>query len=63
VKPLRELLDLRTRLSDLRGSLQGNEKLERLLQEVAGNADKMQQIRGEAKAANPDQGGSGNGND
>src|ERR1044071_5682463 len=27
VKPLKELLDLRTRLSDLRGSLQGNDKL------------------------------------
>src|SRR5947209_12879744 len=26
VKPLRELLDLRTKLSDLRGSLQGNDK-------------------------------------
>src|SRR6478609_9825250 len=28
VKPLRELLELRTRLNDLRGSLQGNDKLE-----------------------------------
>jgi type VI secretion system protein ImpB len=27
VKPLKEMLDLRTRLSDLRGSLQGNDKL------------------------------------
>src|SRR5215468_12573875 len=27
IKPLRELLDLRTKLSDLRGSLQGNDKL------------------------------------
>src|SRR5262249_36547092 len=26
IKPLRELLDLRTKLSDLRGSLQGNDK-------------------------------------
>ena len=31
VKPLRELLDLRTRLSDLRGSLQGNDKLDEVL--------------------------------
>src|ERR1035441_6067603 len=30
VKPLKELLDLRTRLADLRGSLQGNDKLEEL---------------------------------
>ena len=28
VRPLKELLDLRTKLSDLRGSLQGNDKLE-----------------------------------
>jgi type VI secretion system protein ImpB len=28
VKPLKELMDLRTRLADLRGSLQGNDKLE-----------------------------------
>ena len=28
VEPLRELLDLRTKLSDLVGTLQGNEKLE-----------------------------------
>lgn len=62
VKPLRELLELRTRLSDLRGSLQGNEKLERLLQDVVGNSDKMQQIRGEMKAINSE-GGGGNGND
>src|SRR6478752_9558079 len=31
VKPLKELMDLRTRLSDLRGSLQGNDKLEEML--------------------------------
>src|SRR6267378_103726 len=34
VKPLKELLDLRTKLSDLRGSLQGNEKLEQVLQDA-----------------------------
>src|SRR5215472_7494771 len=31
VKPLRELLELRTRLADLRGSMQGNDLLEELL--------------------------------
>ncbi len=36
VKPLKELLDLRTRLSDLRGSLQGNDKLEELLARSCG---------------------------
>ena len=36
VKPLRELLELREKLGDLRGSLQGNDKLEELLRELAG---------------------------
>ena len=31
VKPLSELLDLRSRLADLRGRLQGNDRLEELL--------------------------------
>jgi type VI secretion system protein ImpB len=47
VKPLKELLDLRTRLSDLRGSLQGNDKLEELLLEAVGNTDKLEKIKGE----------------
>ncbi|MBC7925470.1 MAG: type VI secretion system contractile sheath small subunit [Bryobacteraceae bacterium] len=47
VKPLKELLDLRTRLSDLRGSLQGNDKLEELLLEAVGNTEKLEQIKGE----------------
>ena len=34
VKPLKELLDLRTKLADLRGSLQGNDKLDEILQET-----------------------------
>ena len=47
VKPLKELLDLRTRLSDLRGSLQGNDKLEELLLESVGNAEKLEKLKGE----------------
>lgn len=47
VGPLRELLDLRTKLSDLVGTLQGNEKLERLLQDVISNSGKMEQMRAE----------------
>jgi len=47
VKPLRELLDLRTRLSDLRGSLQGNDKLEEVLLETVGNADKLNKLKDE----------------
>jgi type VI secretion system protein ImpB len=47
VKPMRELLELRTRLSDLVGSLQGNEKLEGLLQDLAGDEDKLKQLKAE----------------
>src|ERR1700746_18345 len=47
VKPLKELLDLRTRLSDLRGSLQGNDKLEELLLEAVGNTEKLDKLKGE----------------
>ena len=50
VKPLRELLDLRTRLSDLRGSLQGNDKLEEVLLETVGNKDKLDKLKGELGA-------------
>lgn len=47
VKPLKELLDLRTRLSDLRGSLQGNDKLEEMLLEAVGNTDKLDRLKKE----------------
>ena len=47
VKPLKELLDLRTRLADLRGSLQGNDKLEELLLDAVGNTEKLDKLKGE----------------
>lgn len=47
VKPLKELLDLRERLSDLRGSLQGNDKLEELLREAVSNTDSLNKLKGE----------------
>ena len=47
VKPLRELLELRTKLADLRGRLQGNDKLEEILQETLNDADAMRQLRAE----------------
>jgi type VI secretion system protein ImpB len=47
VKPLKELLDLRTRLSDLRGSLQGNEKLDDVLMEAVKNTEKADKLRKE----------------
>jgi type VI secretion system protein ImpB len=47
VKPLKEMLDLRTKLSDLRGSLQGNDKLEELLLDAVGNTEKLDKLKGE----------------
>src|SRR5271166_651892 len=47
VKPLRELLELRDRLSDLRGSMQGNDKLEEALREAVTDKDKVAKLRAE----------------
>ena len=47
VGPLRELLELRDRLADLRGSMQGNDKLEELLRESVSDKDKLAKLRGE----------------
>jgi type VI secretion system protein ImpB len=47
VKPLKELLDLRTRLADLRGTLQGNDKLEEVLLDAVGNTEKLDKLKGE----------------
>jgi type VI secretion system protein ImpB len=47
VKPLRELLELRTRLSDLRGSLQGNDKLEEALLNAVGDKGKLDKLKTE----------------
>jgi type VI secretion system protein ImpB len=47
VKPLRELLELRQRMTDLRGSLQGNDKLDELLLNTVQDKAKMAQLRKE----------------
>jgi type VI secretion system protein ImpB len=47
VKPLKELLDLRSKLSDLRGSLQGNDKLDELLQGAIRDTDKLAKLKSE----------------
>ncbi|MFG6447101.1 type VI secretion system contractile sheath small subunit [Roseateles sp. BYS180W] len=44
VEPLRKLLEARTKLSDLRNKLAGNEKLEDLLGDVLSNTEKLQQL-------------------
>jgi len=47
VKPLRELLELRDRLSDLRGSMQGNDKLEEALRDAVTDTEKRAKLRTE----------------
>ena len=47
VEPLRRLLEARTKLSDLRNKLAGNEKLEDVLGEVLSNTEKLQQLGAE----------------
>jgi len=47
VKPLAALLDLRTKLSDLRGSLQGNDKLEQVLLDTVNDPDKLSKLKAE----------------
>ena len=53
VKPLRELLELRQKLGDLRGALQGNDKLDDLLMEAVGNTQKADQIKKELEKDKP----------
>jgi len=47
VGPLRELLELRGRLSDLRGNMQGNDKLEELLRDAVSDEGKLARLRAE----------------
>jgi type VI secretion system protein ImpB len=47
VDPLRKLLELRQNLADLRGSLQGNDKLEEILQATLSDEEKLNRLKGE----------------
>jgi type VI secretion system protein ImpB len=47
VKPLRELLELRTRLNDLKGTLQTNQKLDEVLLEAVSNTEKLNKLKAE----------------
>ncbi len=49
VEPLRKLLEARTKLSDLRNKLAGNEKLEDLLGEVLSNTEHLKTLGAQAQ--------------
>lgn len=44
VEPLQKLLEVRTRLSDLRNKISGNDKFEELLEEIVRDTEKLKQI-------------------
>lgn len=44
VEPLRKLVEARQKLSDLRSKMDGNEKLENMLEDIMKNADKQKQL-------------------
>jgi len=50
VRPLWELLELRGKLSDLRGTLQTNEKLDQVLMDAVSNTEKLDKLRSEIGA-------------
>ena len=49
VGPLKELLDLRTRLSNLRGSLQGNDQFDQALFDAVSKTEELSKLRTEMK--------------
>ncbi len=53
VPPLRKLVETRRRLSDLLSKLDGNDKLEELLQDVLASTEKVEQLAKEAGVAKP----------
>src|SRR5262249_31583550 len=56
VEPLRQLLDARRRLSDLKSKLDGNDRLEELLTTVLNNSEQQGQLKdalGVKKAEEP----------
>jgi type VI secretion system protein ImpB len=53
VEPLRRLLELRRKLSNLRSSLYGNDKLDQLLQDVIHNQDSLNRLKTDVGMAQP----------
>lgn len=44
VEPLRKLVEARQKLSDLRSKMDGNEKLENILEDIISNSDKQKEL-------------------
>jgi len=61
VEPLRKLMELRRKLSNLRSSLYGNDKLDKMLQQILNDDHDLNKLRTEVGIPEPDA-GSGRGN-
>ncbi len=57
IAPLKHLLDLRTKLSDLRGSLQGNDRLDEALQSALRDSEKLNKLKDEIAKAHEEESG------
>ncbi len=55
VTPVRKLVDARKRLSDLLSKLDGNDKLDELLQDVISSTDSLEKLGGEAGVEKKDE--------
>jgi type VI secretion system protein ImpB len=55
ITPLRKLVDARQKLSDLLGKLDGNDKLDELLQDVIKSTDSLQKLGDEAGIKKPEE--------
>jgi type VI secretion system protein ImpB len=53
VEPLRKLMDLRRKLANLRSSLYGNDKLEKMLQEILNDQEELDKLRSEVGLPEP----------
>jgi type VI secretion system protein ImpB len=51
ITPLKKLLEARKKLSDLLGKLDGNDKLDELLQDIINNSEALKKIEGETGAS------------
>jgi type VI secretion system protein ImpB len=56
VEPLRKLLELRRQLADLRGSLQGNDRLEDILQATLHSEEQLNRLKTELETERPTDG-------
>jgi type VI secretion system protein ImpB len=56
VEPLRKLIELRRKLSNLRSSLYGNDKLDKMLQQILNDDRELNKLRTEVGLPEPDAG-------